>query len=243
MTARRELAANGSLISLAAGLALLLTGGLYAYIAANAALASLVASSPAVAAALATGAGALPVLFVRRISSSLQDTMLEFAAGVMLAASVFLLILPAIDAGTALTGGKLGGGLIAASGVALGGLLLAVGDRILPHEHFIKGYEGTNRAKISRVWLFIVAITLHNLPEGLAVGVGFAGGNAASALPLALGIAVQNIPEGLAVALALLTLNYTPARAALIALATGMVEPVGGVIGAGIVTMSAPLLP
>ncbi|MDH5534258.1 MAG: ZIP family metal transporter [Betaproteobacteria bacterium] len=251
MTARRGFAANTSLIAIAAGLALLLGAGVYAYIVANAMLAGLVASSPAVAAALvatlgtalATGAGALPVLFVRRISASVQDTMLGFAAGVMLAASVFSLILPAIDAGTTLTGAKLGGALIAAAGVLLGGTMLAAGDRLLPHEHIFKGHEGPPTANVSRVWLFIFAITLHNVPEGLAVGVGFAGGDAVSALPLALGIAVQNIPEGLAVALALLTLKYSPARAALIALATGMVEPIGGLIGAGVVTLSAPLLP
>jgi ZIP family zinc transporter len=93
------------------------------------------------------------------------------------------------------------------------------------------------------VWLFVFAITLHNVPEGLAVGVGFAGENNARALPLALGIAIQNMPEGLAVAAALLTLHYSPARATAIALATGMVEPVGGLLGAGVVSISTALLP
>lgn len=251
VTARRGISANGPFIGAGASLTLLLMGAIYAYFAANLALANVAASSPAVIAALAataltalaTGAGALPVLFVRRVTVGLQNTMLGFAAGVMLAAAMFSLILPAIESGAALTGNKVGGGLIAAAGVALGGLVLALGDRVLPHEHMIKGHEGPGSATIARVWLFIFAITLHNVPEGLAVGIGFAGGDAVGALPLALGIAVQNVPEGLAVALALLTLGYTPARAALIALGTGLVEPVGGVVGAAVVMLSAPLLP
>jgi ZIP family zinc transporter len=122
-------------------------------------------------------------------------------------------------------------------------LLLLTLDRAVPHEHLVKGRAGRSARDVARVWLFVLAITLHNVPEGLAVGVAFADDSAAKALPLALGIAVQNMPEGLAVALALLTLNYTPARAALIALATGLVEPIGGLIGAGAIAISGTLLP
>lgn len=193
--------------------------------------------------AAATGAGALPVLFVRIIPVRTQNTMLGFSAGVMLAASLFSLILPALASGNDLTGSKLGGGAIVAAGIVLGGLLMLSMDRWIPHEHFVRGQVGATSRQVSRVWLFIFAITLHNLPEGLAVGVAFSGEDAVRALPLAIGIGIQNIPEGLAVAMALLTLNYTPARAGLIALATGMVEPVGGLIGAGILSFAQPLLP
>jgi len=193
--------------------------------------------------AAATGAGALPVLVVRKVPVRTQNAMLGFSAGVMLAASIFSLILPALDAGTGLTGSKLGGGSIVAAGIMLGGLLMLTMDRWIPHEHLVRGQVATSGRQVSRVWLFVFAITLHNLPEGLAVGVAFSVEDPVRALPLAFGIGIQNIPEGLAVALALLTLNYSPARAGLVALASGMVEPIGGLIGAGIITFAQPLLP
>jgi zinc transporter, ZIP family len=193
--------------------------------------------------ALATGVGALPVLLARRIPMQAQDAMLGFGAGVMLAASVFSLIIPALDASMLTTGSRTIAAWVAAGGLALGALTLLAMDRMLPHEHFVKGHEGPLHPAFARVWLFVFAITLHNVPEGLAVGVGFAGENNARALPLALGIAIQNMPEGLAVAAALLTLDYSPARATAIALATGMVEPVGGLLGAGVVSISTALLP
>jgi len=193
--------------------------------------------------AAATGAGALPVLVVRNIPARTQNAMLGFSAGVMLAASVFSLILPALSSAAAMTGGKLAAGAIVAAGIVLGGLLMLAVDRWVPHEHLVQGRHGDTRRQLSRVWLFVFAITLHNVPEGLAVGVAFSGEDATHALPLALGIGIQNIPEGLAVALALLTLGYSPARAGLIALGTGMVEPVGGLLGAGIISIAQPLLP
>lgn len=247
----RENPQRGVAVSAGLVLMLLVGSGIYGYLTAHDALASMVTSLPAVLAALlatlataaATGAGAVPVLFLRSVSQKTQDTMLGFGAGVMLAASMFSLLLPALAAGTEMTGSKLGGGLIAATAFALGGLLLALGDRILPHEHLVKGHEGPDARAVSRVWLFIFAITLHNLPEGLAVGVGFAGSDPVRGLPLALGIGVQNMPEGLAVALALLSLRYSPAKAAAIALGTGMVEPIGGLLGAGAISISSGLLP
>ncbi len=193
--------------------------------------------------AIATGIGAVPVLLARRIPVQAQDAMLGFGAGVMLAASVFSLILPALAAGEAATGSRTAAAWIAAGGLALGTLVLLLIDRLLPHEHFVKGHEGPRGPAFARVWLFVFAITLHNVPEGLAVGVGFAADDHTRALPLALGIAIQNMPEGLAVAAALLLLDYTPARAAAIALATGMVEPLGGLLGAGVVSISSALLP
>lgn len=191
------------------------------------------------AAGLATGVGALPVLFIRDVSRQLQDIMMGFGAGVMLAATSFSLIIPAITAG----GGGVPSAFIVAGGMTLGGLFLFLSDRYSPHEHFIKGPEGADPGNLKRIWLFIIAITLHNFPEGLAVGVGFGGGDVSNGTILAVGIGLQNMPEGLVVALALITERYTPFKALMIAFATGLVEPAGGLIGAGIVSISAPLLP
>jgi ZIP family zinc transporter len=191
------------------------------------------------AAGLATGVGALPVLFTKNISQKVQDIMMGFGAGVMLAATSFSLIMPAVD----VTGGGWTGALIVACGMAIGGLFLFFSDKYSPHEHFIKGPEGANPKRLKRVWLFIIAITLHNFPEGLAVGVGFGGGDIQNGITLAIGIGLQNMPEGLVVALALLTLNYSMRHAIGIATLTGLVEPVGGLFGAGVVTVAAPLLP
>jgi ZIP family zinc transporter len=113
----------------------------------------------------------------------------------------------------------------------------------LPHEHFRTGREGPEAASLRRVWLFIIAITIHNFPEGLAVGVGFGSGGMQGGLPLAIGIGLQNAPEGLAVAVSLLGEGYPKLRAWGIATLTGMVEPIGGLLGAGIITLSEPLLP
>lgn len=191
------------------------------------------------AAGLATGAGALPVLCFREISQRAQDIMMGFGAGVMLAATSFSLIIPAVEA----SGGTTVSAFIVAGGMAIGALFLFLSDKYSPHEHFIKGPEGADAKNLKRVWLFIIAITLHNFPEGLAVGVGFGGGDINNGITLAIGIGLQNLPEGLVVALALLVERYTIGKALAIALITGLVEPVGGVIGAGIVTLAQPLLP
>ena len=193
--------------------------------------------------ALATGVGALPILFTRGISARAQTAMLGFSAGVMLAASIFSLILPAIAAATSMTGGKPSGVLLTSAALLLGAALLLIMDKVIPHEHAVQGVHGLHYQAVRRVWLFVFAITLHNVPEGLAVGVSFAGGGYATGFPLALGIAVQNMPEGLAVALAMLTLNYTRGQAALIGFATGLVEPLGGLLGAGAIAVSSALLP
>ncbi len=195
------------------------------------------------ATAAATGFGGLPVLFLQDISQRNQDTLLGFGAGVMLAASCFSLILPALESGATIYGEGVTAGLVVGTALALGAAALLAADRWLPHEHFIKGREGGGARHISRIWLFVLAITLHNVPEGLAVGVAIGGEGAASALPLAVGIGLQNIPEGLVVALALVTAGLTPARAALVAFGSGLVEPLGGLFGAGVVALAQPLLP
>jgi zinc transporter, ZIP family len=194
-------------------------------------------------AGLATGIGALPILFIRSASRRTQDTMLGFGAGVMLAATSFSLIIPAIDAAEIMTMSKSTAAIIVAFGILLGGAFLWVTNQLSPHEHFVKGREGKSVAGLKRIWLFIIAITIHNFPEGLAVGVGFGGGNVQNGISLAIGIGLQNMPEGFVVALALTTENYSRREALWIALLTGLVEPIGGLFGAGVVSIAAPILP
>jgi len=191
------------------------------------------------AAGLATGVGALPALLVRNVSRLTQNVFLGFGAGVMLAATSFSLLIPAIDA----TGGGLSGVLKVAAGMVLGGLFLWLADRVLPHEHFVNGPEGSDSKRLRRIWLFIIAIVIHNFPEGLAVGVGFGSGDFDAGLSLAIGIGLQNMPEGLVVALALLSEKYTVGRALAVALLSGLVEPIGGALGAGLVSVFGGLLP
>lgn len=190
--------------------------------------------------AFATGAGALPVIFVRTISDAARDTLLGFGAGVMLAASFFSLLKPALESAAAVAGGAGGGVLIVAAGISLGAAALMAADRWLPHEHFVKGREGGNADHAAGLWLFVIAITLHNVPEGLAVGVAQGSGNGNA---LTAGIAIQNMPEGLIVAIALATLGISRWKAAALALATGMAEPVGGLIGASAISHAAAMLP
>ncbi|RST56307.1 ZIP family metal transporter [Variovorax sp. MHTC-1] len=194
-------------------------------------------------AALATALGTLPILFSQRLSERAQDTLFGFGAGVMLAASAFSLIIPGIAAARATGVDAWGAGGIVGSAILLGALALLVLDRVLPHEHFIKGVEGRNAQVLRRTWLFVFAIALHNLPEGLAIGVGFAGGDALRGSALATGIAIQDVPEGLVVAVALLAAGYRRAFAVGLGMASGLVEPLGAVLGAAIVSGSAALLP
>ena len=191
-------------------------------------------------AGLATGVGALPALFFKSVPDRLMSTLLGGAAGVMLAATSFSLIVPGIEHGNLLWPGY---GVYAVSfGLLLGAISLDLVDRLLPHEHFILGPEGPS-SRMKRIWLFIIAITIHNFPEGLAVGVGFGSGDVANGTSLAIGIGLQNMPEGLAVALPLIGLGYSRLKAVSIATLTGLVEPVGGLLGVGAVTVFHPVLP
>jgi len=185
-------------------------------------------------AGLATGVGALPILFTTKVSDRLLDTMLGFAAGVMLAATSFSLIAPALD---------LGGIWMTVIGIFAGVIFLDQIDRLTPHMHFISGAEGPPSANLTKVWLFVIAITIHNFPEGLAVGVGFGSGDIAAGMALAIGMALQNMPEGLAVALPLLRENYTKRRAIGIATLSGLAEPIAGLFGVSVVTLASPILP
>lgn len=190
-----------------------------------------------------TAVGAIPVLFGRVPSQATRDLSLGFAAGVMLSASFFSLIIPALDAVETRTNSAVAPAAIVCVAILLGMGVLALANEMLPHEHFDRGREGPEAASLRRVWLFIIAITIHNFPEGLAVGVGFASGDVKGGLPLAIGIGIQNVPEGLAVAVSLLGEGYGKWHAWGIAALTGLAEPVGGLLGGGIITLSEPLLP
>ncbi len=189
---------------------------------------------------LMTGIGALPALFTKNITRKWLDMMLGFAAGVMLAATCFSLILPSIEFG----GGTFKAVLITGAGVFVGAVLIDLIDRFAPHEHLLnKHHEGMAADSLKRIWLFIIAITIHNLPEGMAVGVAFGSDNMSHGIPIAIGIGLQNMPEGLAVAFALMREKYSVKKAYWIALLTGLIEPVGAFLGFGLVRLFRPALP
>jgi ZIP family zinc transporter len=180
-------------------------------------------------------AGALLVLVWRKPSVRALDTALGFAAGVMLTASFTSLILPGVERG---------GLWPVLIGVALGALGLDLADRLTPHVHSVLGREGRPMPRLKGVWLFILAITLHNAPEGLAVGVGFGSGHLSEAVTLMLAIGIQNVPEGLAVAIAARQAGMASnGAAALVGLRSGLVEVPMALLGAVAVHFVAPLLP
>ncbi|MDX1917955.1 MAG: ZIP family metal transporter [Candidatus Caenarcaniphilales bacterium] len=191
----------------------------------------------------ATTLGALPALFSTKVSPRAQDIMMGFGAGVMLAATSFSLIVPAVDVQSAFTENKFLVSGIVALGMLIGAGFVFLCDRYAPHEHFFKGIEGGISKNLNRIWLFVIAVTIHNFPEGLAVGVVFGGDNLANALSLAIGIGIQNMPEGLVVALALISEKYSRRYALGIAALSGLVEPIGGIIGFLAVSIAKPLLP
>lgn len=182
----------------------------------------------------ATSFGALMAIVLRNISVRTQDSMLGFAAGMMLAASSFSLILPGLEAARDLLGSGPAAAATVVAGLGLGVLLMLGLDYFTPHEHESAGAFGPEHQRISRVWLFVFAIILHNIPEGMAIGVGFAEGDMNVGVPLAMAIAIQDIPEGLAVALALRSIGLPALRAVLIAAASGLMEPLGALVGLGI---------
>jgi ZIP family zinc transporter len=183
---------------------------------------------------LATAFGALLAIGLRDITARTQDSMLGFAAGMMLAASSFSLILPGLAAGRDIFGNGALAALTVVIGLAIGVLLMLGLDYFTPHEHESTGPCGPESQRINRVWLFVLAIVLHNIPEGMAVGVSFAEGDLSVGLPLSTAIAIQDIPEGLAVALALRTTGLSAWRSVLVAAASGLMEPLGAIVGLGI---------
>ena len=190
-------------------------------------------------AGFATGLGALPALFLKNISNNLFNCLLGAAAGVMLAATAFSLLVPGIDYGNLVWPGK--GIYVVSLGMLIGAIFLHYADRQLPHVNFATVAD-THSMSMKKIWLFIIAITIHNFPEGMSVGVSFGSGEMKNGIVLAVAIALQNIPEGLAVALPLVGLGFNKWRAVGIATLTGLVEPVGGLLGITMVTVFEPLL-
>ena len=184
----------------------------------------------------ATGLGAIPVLMLRRPSERLMAPMLGLAGGMMLAASLFSLLVPAVQH-VAASGTPWILGMATAAALLAGAGAMHRLDRRLPHEH-VESVESSGM--MPKVTLVVAAIAIHNLPEGLAVGVAAAAGVDHG---MSLGIALQNIPEGWIVASAMMALGAAPVRAALIALATGLVEPVGGLFGVIASTVADGALP
>jgi ZIP family zinc transporter len=179
--------------------------------------------------------GALAVLFMRRVSDAFLDVALGFAAGVMLSASFTSLILPGVE---------YGGIFPVLAGIALGAVVLGLADRFLPHTHAVSGPEGVRTSRVRGVWLFIIAITLHNMPEGLAVGVGFGSGNLKDAFLLMLAIGIQNIPEGLAVSISAISAGMGSRwYAAVVGIRAGLVEIPLALVGAWAVSAMQGLLP
>lgn len=182
----------------------------------------------------ATSLGVLPVVVVKRMPQKMADVMLGFAAGMMLAASAFSLILPGIAAGEAMFGSAFAASGTVAFGMGLGVLLMMGLEQFTPHEHQTTGKHGPGAESVSRGWLFIFAIVLHNLPEGMAIGVAFAQGDLSVGIPLTTAISIQDIPEGLAVALAMRSAGGSVRSAIGVGLLSGAIEPIGALIGVGL---------
>lgn len=194
-------------------------------------------------AGLATAVGALPILLPINLTQRVQGIMLGFGGGVMLAATAFSLIVPGTNAAVSQGHSQTGAAAIMVIGILLGGLFLQLAHQFLPHEHFFRGRDNNRQSNLKRIWLFIAAITIHNFPEGLAVGVNFGAGNVTDGIPLAVGIGLQNMPEGLVVALSLVAEGYSRKYGLWISLLTGLVEPIGGLVGAGVVSVAQYFLP
>lgn len=229
-----------------------LSGALLLGMGALAALAATHSYSPSVNAAvvatlggaLATAAGAYTIFLVRKASTWLQDVLLGGGAGIMLAAAFFSLLLPSLEKASNLVGRGAPAVSLVAVGILCGGVFLWGLDRVVPHNHVVTGYEGPHlEQRIRRIWLFVLAVTLHNIPEGLAVGVSFGAGDFGRAAALGLGIGFQDIPEGLVVAMALQGIGMPTWRAALVGAASGAVEPLAGLVGALLVGLSTAALP
>jgi ZIP family zinc transporter len=239
LPALRTHAHQHSLAAMGLGLALLavialLAQSLYQVVAGTAPAGLRYAMIGGAAGFATTALGAMPARFLRGIPQRVEDSLLGLAAGMMLAASAFSLLLPGLAAGAEILGSKPLGAGVVVIGMALGVLLMLGLDEFTPHEHAKSGPCGPGHERCGRVWLFVFAIALHNLPEGMAIGVSFAQGDLAVGLPLTTAIALQDIPEGLAVALAMRGAGFTAARAVAVAALSGLLEPVGALLGVGL---------
>lgn len=187
----------------------------------------------------ATVIGSLIGFIFKKLSHKFSDIVLSFAAGVMLSAAVLGLILPSLD-----YGGKFGL-LITVAGIFMGAVCLNLIDKLVPHLHKLVGsdIEPHNNANLSKVLLFVTAIAIHNLPEGIAAGVGFGSGNTSQALMIAGGIALQNIPEGMVIIGPMIAAGVSPRKTFICAMITGLIEVIGTLIGYLAVSVASAVLP
>jgi len=186
----------------------------------------------------ATVIGALVGFAFKNISQKFSNVVVSFAAGIMLAAAVLGLVVPAME-----YGGEWGVP-VAVLGIFVGGVCINLSDKLVPHVHkLVCGEDQKVGSGTSGVLLFVIAIAIHNLPEGIAAGVGFGSGDVSGALLIAWGIALHNIPEGMVIIAPMLSAGITPKRTFLIALATGLAEVVGTLIGYFAVSVATALLP
>ena len=188
----------------------------------------------------ATIFGVLIGFLFKNITHKFSDLVLSFAAGVMLAAAVLGLILPAVE-----YGGRLGL-IVVIAGIFAGAICLNLMDRLVPHLHKLSGVDSEAHPesdRVAKILLFVIAIAIHNLPEGIAAGVGFGSGNDAEALLIAGGIALQNIPEGMVIVGPMLAAGISKKRTFIYAAMTGVVEVVGTLIGFLAVSISTAILP
>ena len=189
----------------------------------------------------ATIIGAILGFIFKKISHKFSDIVLSFAAGVMLSAAVIGLILPSLEYG----GDH--GVWVTVAGIFCGAVCLSLMDKLVPHLHRLSGVDQETHpgqsAKLNKVLLFVMAIAIHNLPEGIAAGVGFGTGNDDEAIIIAAGIALQNIPEGMVIIGPMLAAGMRPGRTFVVAMMTGVVEVLGTLLGYFAVTVSSALLP
>lgn len=186
----------------------------------------------------ATVFGVLLGFLFQKIPHKFNDAILGFAAGIMLAAAVLGLIVPSMEEGNI---------WITAIGILCGALFLNLADKLTPHLHHITGVDqethSDTQKNINKVMLFVLAIAIHNLPEGIAAGVGFGSEDISNAITVAVGIALQNIPEGMIIVSPLIMAGVSKWRVLLIASCTGLVEIIGTLIGFGAVTVATAILP
>ncbi|NER63747.1 ZIP family metal transporter [Pseudomonas sp. MAFF212427] len=193
--------------------------------------------------ALGTALGAVPVLVIRSMPVAVADTLLGFGAGVMLAATAFSLIIPGLDAAQAVGFGKWGAGGLISFGLLFGAFCLYLIDRKVSSVSPDALVAAPGKPVIpARIWVFVIAIIAHNIPEGMAIGVS-AGGGMADADSLAMGIALQDVPEGLVIALVLAGAGMGRFKAFLIGAASGLVEPLAAVLCAWVVSVAELMLP
>ena len=187
----------------------------------------------------ATVIGAIIGFAFKNITHKFSDIVLSFAAGVMLAAAVLGLVVPSIE-----YGGKWGI-LITVIGIFCGAACLNLIDKLVPHLHRLAGadIESHSNRDVNKILLFVTAISIHNLPDGLSAGVGFGSGDLAGALIIAGGIALQNIPEGMVIIGPMLAAGVKPRRTFALAMATGLVEVVGTLLGYFAVSIASFILP